>query len=266
VAATLLAVALGSGGCGRKGGSVPGSFSPQGQNGLDDLLLVELVRETSDSITFVPAVHLTVIDGTPANGYRLYRKVGTQGYDPVSRFTAALAGVLDQGYEVYRAVDRDWQANRPVDYLARGSLNGDETPAAPVTNVATLPGAANVDDLVATEFVVHCPDTLASVDSIPRFNWPPVAGATRYLLEIVRSDRRLFLSVLLPPDTSYVYARDPGNYLQLETTELSKSAFTWSVAAIDAQYRVIARSRGARGGDAVFQVKILNDAHVFCTP
>jgi len=265
LATSLALVVVGMGGCGRKGGTVPGSFVPAGV-GLNDLLYVEMTKQPVDTVTNVPVVQFTILDGTDADGYRVYRRFGSQGYDPVNRFTATLAGTLDRGYEVYTAVDRDWQPNRAVEYLARGSVKGVESPAAPVTNVAVLPAAAQADDLLPGSFTVHCPDTLAATDSIPRFNWPPVPDAARYLLQIKRSDRKLFLSVLLSTDTSYVYGRDPGTYLQLLTPELTKSTFTWTVTAIDGSFRVIARSQGAAGGDAIFQVKPIKDAQVFCTP
>jgi hypothetical protein len=246
---------------------VPGDFAPFGQTGQSNLLTVEMVLQPVDSVTSIPSVRLRIYDATPADGYHLYRKVGSDGFDDLSRAPVQFQGSFDQGFEVYEGIDRDWEANRTAAYVARGTSNGLETYAAPVTNVASLPAADSAKFLAPVDITILCPDGVPSnptkVDSLPVLKWQPVSGATRYLLRMERIDHRLFFYGFTPDDASSSYQLGSGLGTVFQERPLSlNSFFDWTVDAIDGTSRVIGRSSTHR-----IEVRsITEDSLTFCSP
>ena len=242
----LFALVVGAG-CGRKRGSVPADFSPNGQSGEENFLTVEMIKIPVDTVNTVPAVRLRIYDRTRADGYRIYRRVGSQGFDLLSGAPVRFDGSFDNGYETYEAIDRDWQPGRAAEYLARGEVGGIESPAAPLTNLATLPAGASADDLVPGNLTILCPtgfgNTPTPTDSTPVVVWQPVPGATRYLLRVKRLDNRLFFYGFTPNDGSSFYQLGSGlGTIFLEKLLTLTSLFDWTVEAFDNQSRVVGRS------------------------
>jgi hypothetical protein len=243
-AAALALLALVAAGCGRNSGTVPADYAPGGSSG-QDFLTVEMVRPDSASTQ----VLLTVYDHSGANGFGLYRRLPGQGFEDVRHDPFKFIGTLNGRVEGYQSIDHDWQPNRSVDYMARGSFNGVETSASPITNVATLPAAANPDSLLPTALVnLVCPpgpDAKGNPPKVPlntALVWDPTPGAVRYGLEIVRSDSHLFFLGFTSPGTnSYQLGSGQGDVLH-EDTLTPGSNFFWLVEAVDGGSRVIGGS------------------------
>jgi hypothetical protein len=267
--ALALALLVAAAGCGRNAGDVPSDFSPAGQNGLESQLTVEMINTATDSGVVTPAVRLRVYDRTSASGYKAYRRLPGQGFDRLDRDPARFDGSFNEDFETYEAVDRDWAPDRSVDYLARGEVAGVESPGAPLTNTATLPGIPVADSLFAKPFRILCPvpptpDAEARVDSTPVLVWESVPGAVRYLLRVIRLDNRLFFYGFTPSDGSHSYHLGSGvGEVMHENTLTLRGLFNWWVEALDTQSRVIARSDTLR-----FETRpiVQADSLIFCTP
>jgi len=263
-AAALALLALAAAGCGRNSGDVPTDYAPSGI-GSNNLLTVEMV---SDRSVGGPFVRLRIYDRTAADGYGLYRKLPGQGYERVAHDPYRFDGTFNDRAEAYEAIDRDWQPNRMVEYLARAEFGGLETSSSPVTNQATLPASGEPDSLSPSKIDIVCPISTqaftAKVDSTPVLVWNPVPGAVRYLIHIVRLDQHLFFYGFTPADGSHSYQLGSGlGDVLHENTLTLKSLFYWTVEGIDAQSRVIGRSDLQN-----FEVRsiIQADSLIFCTP
>jgi hypothetical protein len=267
LAATLALLGLAAAGCGRNAGNAPTDFSPSGINGGQDLLTVEMTQEGPDS-ALKPAVRVRIYDRSPANGFGLYRRLPGQGFDEIQQVPARFDGTFNDRVETYEAIDHDWQPNRQVDYMARGTFNGTQTGVSPLTNQATLPAAATAESLLVGNIVITCPVSTstftAKVDSTPVLVWDPVPGAVRYLLQVQRLDKHLFFYGFTPPDgsSSYKLGSGLGDVMHENTLTLT-SFFYWTVEAIDGNSRVIGRSV-----QQSFQARTITqpDSLVFCTP
>jgi hypothetical protein len=264
-AATLALVALAAAGCGRNSGNVPSDFTPSGSGG-DNLLTVELVNDTAGGQS--PYVRLRIYDRSLANGYSNYRKLPGQGFEQVAHDPYRFDGTLNQRVETFEAIDRDWQPDRQVDYLARGEFGGVETAVSPTTNQATMPGTSSPESLAVQDIPIVCPlSTLAftaKVDSTPVLVWAPVPGAVRYLLHITRLDNHLFFYGFTPPDGSHSYQLGSGfGDVFHENTLTLKSLFYWTVEALDGNSRIIGRSEKQN-----FEVRTIAqaDSLIFCSP
>lgn len=238
LAALVLALAVA--GCGRNGGDVPAGFVPPGTVGQDNLLTVEVVKDSTDGAA-VPVVQVMVYDRTVADGYRFYRQVGDGGYAVAAVYPGDFKGTYNEGYETYAVIDRDWQPSEPRNYLGRGTVAGKESGLSPLTNTATVP-PGEVDDLLAGSFLTVCPIDTSATDSLPLMVWEPVPGAVRYLIRIVRTDARVFFLGMTPATgvTNYQMASGAGTVFQEQP--LTRSTFFWQVHALDASSRVIAHS------------------------
>lgn len=233
--------------CSRKGGTVPVDFFPPGIDAADNLLTAEVVIDTAAGTT---SVHVTVFDRTKADGYRVYRRVESQGFEPAVDYPAKFAGTFNQGYESYAAVDRDWQDDQIFQYVGRATLQGQESLASPLTNtavVATTPLEA--PDTITMVCPIRRLDSEGNLvptrtDSLPLFKWNAVPGAVRYEIRAERSDRHLFLLAWTPPTGPTSYAFQSGGGILLHRTTLTHGTYFWSMAAINAQGRVIARTYG----------------------
>jgi predicted small lipoprotein YifL len=269
--AALLAV-LAAAGCGRKGGVTPLSFTPEGQFGQDNALTVELTKEPDvvvtdpagvpvDTLTGSPLVALRIYDRTPADGYRLYRKLPDTGFAPAVDYVMTFGGTLDTGYELYDAIVRNWEPMRAELYLARGTVGGQSSGLSPVTNYATLP-AGDVASLEARDFRLLCPIDTVKVDSLPMLVWEQVPGAVRYLVTLTRSaDNRPFFIGFTPPDGVAHYQLGSGEGTVIHVKNLTTSLFRWQVEAIDADWRVIGRS-----DEQLLTVVRIFEARPRCTP
>lgn len=240
--AIALAAAFAAAGCGRNAGSLPAGFAPEGQAG-NNLLFTQVLPFGPDSASATPGVVVTIYDRTAATAYRVYRSVDSGPFDLAGLYPAQPTGTFNGGGELFEFTDLTAPVGRPINYLARGIVDGEETRSSAVTNVATVPTAANPTDLYPGAFLLvdptSTPDTLAVVDSLPLFVWQPVTGATRYALQIIRNDGRLFFLGLTPDATPfYQYGTNAG--LIVQSRPLSLSTFVWSAAALDASSRVIA--------------------------
>jgi hypothetical protein len=238
LAALVLALAVS--GCGRNGGDVPGGFVPPGTTGQDNLLTVEVVKDSTRGPA-TPVVQVMVYDRTVADGYRLYRQVGDGGYAPATEYPGDFSGTYNEGYETYSLTDRDWQPAATRNYLGRGTVAGQESGLSPRTNTATVP-SGEVDDLLPGGFLTVCPIDTSATDSLPLMVWEPVPGAVRYLIRIVRTDARVFFLGMTPADGSTSYQLASGAGMVFQEQPLSRSGFFWAVQALDASSRVIARS------------------------
>jgi hypothetical protein len=243
VAAALAFFAIVAAGCGRNSGSVPPDYAPAGQSGKD-FLTVEMVRPDSVSTE----VLITVYDHSGANGFGLYRRLPGQGFEDVRHDPFKFIGTLNNRVEGYQSIDHDWQPNRSVDYVARGSFDGIQTSASPISNVATLPAAANPDSLLPTALVhLVCPpgpDMKGNPPTVPlntALVWDPIPGAVRYGLEIVRNDAHLFFLGFTDGATSYQLGSGQGEVLH-ENTLSPGSTYLWLVEAVDANSRVMGGS------------------------
>jgi len=265
-AALAAAVLVLAAGCGRNSGPVPSGFVPGGPF-QGSWLTVEMVVDSVDSVTSIPSVRLRVYDPTPADGFQLYRQLPGQGFDDLSRAPVQFEGSLNRGFELYEAIDHDWQAARGAAYLARGKTRGIETAAAPTTNIAYLVGADSAKFLAPGDLQILCPPgdptNPTKVDSIPVLKWQPVTGAVRYLVRMERIDHRLFFYGFTPDAASSSYQIGSGLGTVLHEFRLSlNSFFDWTVDAIDLESRVIARSSTHR-----IEVRsIAEDSLTFCTP
>jgi hypothetical protein len=241
VPALAIVLALAVAGCGRNGGDLPAGFTPTGVSGQDNVLIVEVAAESTDVGTAVPLVRAQVFDRTNADGYRLYRQAGDTGFDTANDYVSEFTGTFNQGYETYSTTDRNWQSDVDCRYVARATLQGEESGLSPLTNYAAVP-AGDFEDLLAGSFLTTCPIDTMATDSLPLLVWEPVTGAVRYLIKIWRTDGRVFFFGLTPSTgvTSYQLASGAGTVLQ--EVPLSQSPFFWTVVAIDADWRVIARS------------------------
>jgi hypothetical protein len=259
-AAALALLALFAAGCGRTSGTVPTDFAPSGAGG-NNLLTVEMVNDTSSGQSS-PFVRLRVYDRSEASGYGNYRRLPGQGFERVAHDPYRFDGTFNQRVETFETLDRDWQPNRQVDYLARAEFGGVETDASPTTNQATLPAAADVESLTAATMQLLCPPDTSKVDSLPVIVWKPVPGAVRYLIRIIRLDNHLFFYGFTPADGSHSYQLGSGLGDVLHENQLSlDSNFYWMVEAVDGNSRVIGRSPTLS-----FNVVTLAKAKVFCTP
>jgi hypothetical protein len=265
-AAALLLFVLAVAGCSRNGGNAPADFVPTGTGG-PNVLTVEMVRDTTDSLSH-PFVRLRVYDRSEADGYGLYRRLPSEGYDRIQHDPLRFDGTYNQRVETYEGVDRDWQPDRQADYLARAQFGGIETDASPTTNQATLPAAGNADSLLAEQINIVCPlSTLsftAKVDSTPVLVWDPVPGAVRYLIRIIRLDNHIFFYGFTPTDGSHSYKLGSGlGDVLHENTLTLKSFFFWSVEGVDASSRVIGRSPSQN-----FEVRTIAqpESLIFCNP
>jgi hypothetical protein len=268
--AALLAVL--AAGCGRKGGVTPLSFTPEGQFGQDNALTVELTQEPDtvlsdtsgvpvDTLQGKPFVLARIYDRTPADGYRLYRKLPDAGFAPAVDYVTSFRGTLDTGYETYDAVVRGWQPMRAEQYLARGTVGGQTSGLSPLTNYATLP-AGDYATLRARDFRTLCPIDTVKVDSLPMLVWEQVPGATRYLVTLIRSsDDRPFFIGFTPPDGVAHYQLGSGDGIVIHVKDLTTSLFRWQVEAIDSEWRVIGRS-----DEQLLTVVTLRQATPRCTP
>jgi hypothetical protein len=239
VAAIVLALA--AAGCGRNGGDLPVGFTPVGVAAQDNVLVVEVVEEAVDPETSVPVVQAVVLDRTVADGYRLYRQVGGGGFATANDYVSNFIGTYNQGYETYTATDREWDPTQPRVYMGRATVQGKESSFSPLTNTATVP-PGEVDDLLAGSFLTVCPIDTSATDSLPLMVWEPVAGAARYAIEIVRTDRRVFFFGLTPPNGAANYQLGSHAGTLFQEVPLSPSTFFWTVLAIDADSRIIGRS------------------------
>ena len=235
-----LVLALVVTGCGRNGGDVPGGFVPPGTTGQDNLLTVEVVKD-STSGPAVPAVQVMVYDRTVADGYRLYRQLDGGGYDHATDYPGDFSGTYNEGYETYSLTDRDWLPSTTRGYLGRGTVGGEESGSSPLTNSATVP-PGEVDDLLPGSFLTICPIDTSATDSLPLLVWEPVPGAVRYLIRIVRTDARVFFFGMTPADGVANYQLASGAGTVFQEQPLTRSGFFWAVQALDASSRVIARS------------------------
>lgn len=248
VLATLVFLSVVAAGCGRNSGTVPTDFAPGGSGGTD-VLTVEMVKPDSVSTEVV----IRVYDHSDANGFRLYRRLPGQGFEAVRHDPFEFEGTLNQRVEGYESVDHDWQPNRSVDYMARGSFDGVETNASPITNVATLVAASSPDSLLPSAFVpLVCPagyDPKGNPPKVPLNTvlvWDPIPGAVRYGLEVVRSDAHLFFVGFTDPDGSHSYQLGTGQGNVLHEVALSTSGdFFWLVEALDGNSRVMGGSNVA---------------------
>jgi hypothetical protein len=189
-------------------------------------------------------VQATVYDRTAADGYQLYRRSAGGGFAPAVDHAGTFAGSYNEGYEVYTATDPDWRSAGGTEYLARATSAGRESSASPLTNSAVVPDAP-AEDLLPGSFQLVCPVDTVKVDSIPLLKWAPASGAACYLVRVERSDGRLFFLGISPVGQSYVRLAplspaERGTVFQQRP--LTRSTFFWRVEALDASWRVIARS------------------------
>jgi hypothetical protein len=264
-AAALALLAIAAAGCGRTSGTVPSDFTPSGPAG-SNLLTVEMVHDTSGGQS--PYVRLRVYDRSQANGYSNYRRLPGQGFERVAHDPYRFDGTFNKRVETFETIDRDWQPNRQVDYLARGEFGGLESDASPITNQATLPAAADVESLTAARITIVCPFSTqaftAKVDSTPVLVWAPLPGAVRYLIRVIRLDNHLFFYGFTPPDGSHSYQLGTGlGDVFHENTLTLKSLFYWTVEGLDGNSRVIGRS-----ATQFFEARTIaqSDSLIFCTP
>jgi hypothetical protein len=249
--------------CGRNQGETASGFEPTGVSGLESFTFVEVgtVRKLDGQGT-EDAVAITVLDRTGVDGYWVYRDVGSTGtFNKPVAYAGPFQTTFNRGFQFFNALDRDWQPNRSLTYMSRGVVNGVESGAAPITNKAFIPSASSVSDLTAVDFEQIDPADTLEVDSLlilqkfplpntnPQqfevrllggFSWDPVPGATRYLLNCIRSDGVLFL-ILMTPDngTTTIDLTNIVGPVIHQNLPLSPSTFFWTVDALDANWRIV---------------------------
>lgn len=267
LAAALLMAVLAVTGCGRNEGSLPSGYVPEGVEGEESFLFVSLDSVSGNSSSPPgPAVTVTVIDRTNANSYQIYRRFdGEEAFDHAVEYVGPLQGTFNQGVQFFQVLDRDWQENRGVDYIGRGTILGNESKSSPLSTVGRIP-AGTFDDLQPVQFEQIYPLHESEVDSMltwmtwclpvevdptcanpqyerldNKFSWEPVPGATRYLIQVVRTDGVSSIIAVTPPDgsTSFNVRSLEGLLLQSQVPLSSPSTFFWFVQALDADSRVI---------------------------
>lgn len=267
--AGILMAALALAGCGRNEGALPAGYVPEGVSGEESFLFVILdsLPGTSSSPPG-PAVTVTVIDRTYADGYQIYRRFdGDPAFDQAVEYVSPFEATFNQGTQVFQSVDRDWQENRGVEYVGRATIQGVENKLSPVSTIGRIP-AATFADLRPGPLNLTVPIDTMSVDSLliltanpdpteqplplNGFQWEAVPNAVRYFVTCFRTDGIRFVMIVTPPDGSTsLDLTDLSDTIQLQRTlPLSPSAFFWTVDAIDADNRVIATSPGLQ----IFQV------------
>jgi hypothetical protein len=267
VAVILTALALT--GCGRNEGALPAGYAPEGVTGEETLLFVVVDSIPGNSVSPPgPAVTVTVIDRTNADGFQIYRRVdGSDAFDQAVGYAAPFGTTFNQAVQYFQAIDRDWKENRGVDYVGRATIRGHESKASPLSGAARVPAGTfaelrpapmewtdPIDTLSVDSLLIlrGNPDPQGAALPLGGFEWEAVPGAVRYLVTCIRTDGVGFLTILTPPDGSTTLdLTDLTGTLELQTTlPLSPSSFFWTVDALDADNRAIASTPGLQ----IFQV------------
>ena len=262
---TLLALALSLplSSCGRNQGEGAEGFEPGGVAGKESFTLVEVgLLPKPEGQGYDSTVAITVLDRSAMDGYWVYRSLDANNtFNQPVAYSGPFQTTFNQGYQFFNTYDRDWQPNRGLTYMGRGVVNGTESQSSSITNKAYVPPRPSITDLFAVGFEQIDPaDTLEvtpllefgkyedpgsnpptfTVMRLEGFHWEPVQGATRYLVQCVRSDGILFFVALTPNDGSTsIDLRDiQGPVLHTELP-LSPSTFFWTVDALDNNWRVV---------------------------
>ena len=229
-------------GCGNQSGTVDPAYGPAGVASGNAVLLADVQPLSADSSQI--EVDAIVFDNTAANGYRAYLSLVGQGFEPASDYTAAPTKVYSTGWETYRMPIQAFHANRINILVARGSVNGIESFAAPVTNLATVPGLAAVELARRVDVPLVAPadsDTTARIwlDGLaftPNLRWAAVPGAANYLLQITGRGGLTYLA--LTSRTQHRVRFDPATRFE-DVLMRTGFEYKWSVFALDDQNRLI---------------------------
>lgn len=241
VGALALVLALGAVGCGDNGGSLTG-FVPGGQpNGA---ILLADVQPASPADSSQVVVYGVVWDRSPADGFRLYANPVDQGFRPATDFVSDPTKTYSTDINEYRMRSLVFDSGGDNTYLARGARHGFEGAAAPLTELAGVPGA--VPGLLLArrlDCALLAPADSAETDSIPTLSWTAVPGATRYLVRITGRNGVNYL--VLVPGTTHQVEVDPATVIE-DLPMRSGLLYRWQVEAIDGVNRLIAKTRVSR--------------------
>lgn len=235
-ALVLLLAALAFG-CGDNSGS-PTGYQPDGLGDVA-LLLADVQPVGTDSSQVV--VYGEIYDASSANGFRLYVDPQGEGYRPAADYVAAPSKTFSTGVNAYRI--RSLTFDNTVDnvFLGRGSRNGFETAAAPLTEHATVfQGFPPVALARRVDVPLVAPVDSAQTDSLPTLSWAAVPEAARYRVHI--EGRNGIVYLVLTDATTHSVSGGVG--IVLEDMPMRPGLlYRWGVDAIDAQNRIIGTTR-----------------------
>jgi hypothetical protein len=223
-------------GCGDNAGN-PVGYGPEGQP--DGAVLITSVVVVSPDTSQVLLI-ATVLAPPPADAFRLYLNPGNQGYRPASDAAFAPVATLTSGWSVYQSVVDGFDPSVDSEILARGSRNGFETSAAPVSNRGFVPAANPIALARLQPVALFLPGDSTTTTANPTFTWQALPGAVRYIVQVYDLNGNPVYSALVPGATHQLGV-GPGTtfqYLPLVNTGL----YRWDVQAIDAGSRVYAVS------------------------
>lgn len=240
VGLVALAATLGLAGCGDNAGN-PVGYGPEGQAGTA-VLLVNTIPTAADSSSL--SVLATVLSPPPADGFRIYLNPADQGYRPASDAPVPPVITLTSGWSVYQTIVEGYDPTLNSEIVARGSRNGLESLAAPVSNVAYIPAAPPVELLRLADIALDQPLDSSVVSNQPTLTWLPSPGATRYVLQLIDPTGAITYTAIVS-GTSHQVGVGPGlilHALPLRNTGLYK----WTVQAFDGGSRLFGLSREDR--------------------
>lgn len=227
-------------GCGDNGGT-PTGYQP---DGLGDaaILLADVQPTGADSSQVV--VYGEIYDASSANGFRLYVDPQGQGYRPAADYVAAPAKTFSTGVNAYRIRALSLDLSLDNTFLGRGSRNGFETTAAPLTEHAVVfQGFPPVELARRIDVPLVSPADSAMTDSIPTLTWAPVPQAARY--RVVIEGRNGWVYVVITDATSNTVSDGTGIVIE-DLPMRAGLLYRWGVDAIDAQNRIIGTTRSRR--------------------
>ena len=241
LAAGAFALALAAFGCGDNEGN-PVGYMP---NALSDsaLLLVD-VQPVSPADSSELVVYGEIYDASTANGYRLYVDPGGQGFRPATDYIAAPSKTFSTGVNGYRMRALEWDPTIDNVFLGRGSRNGLESTAAPRTKPATVfLTSFPIEFARRVDVPLVAPVDSAQTDSLPTLSWAPVPNATRYRVFI--EGRNGVVYYVVTDATTQAVGAAPD--VLIENIPMRAGfLYRWGVDAIDAQNRLIGRTRERR--------------------
>lgn len=164
---------------------------------------------------------ITIVDGTPANSFELYRRAGSGKFERTSDYTLqSTFKYVSAGYETFFSTDPAPGSYAPPSYLARGLVDGVASHLSPISNegrITTSPGPLAP--------ILYNGD-LQPLDSLFVISWVGVPNATGYWIHIyekpISALERLFSALPAPISSTtagdiligYRAGNNPGGSVQ----------------------------------------------------
>ncbi len=226
---------------GDKGVGTPGSIG----FGVDVKLDSSAARPTG-------SLHVLLLDGTPANGYELYRTAANGGLQRIGDFVIDPAlKWLDTQWEVY-SEDVAQPSGYVPTYIGRGLLSGVAGRASPLTNPTTPSPVLLTPNIMYT-------DSLTPADSLFRMSWTAVPGSAGYWLQVYQFSPRAtideqmrsgqpapiwdgnvtnaFVGYVAAPATSYRLG-DPGALVLKYVPPVHNRQYRVRITGVDSEGRI----------------------------